>query len=107
MSDKQCSSCGGICNPSGCERENEPEALFTVNDNGLWEETDDPNGMPLYTAQAVQPLTDERISELDCVYLESNEYGSEWWVKGVKEFAHAVIAEFCRINGIGAPKGNV
>ena len=34
MSDYQCSSCGGICSKSGCERANTPREL---SDEEIWE----------------------------------------------------------------------
>lgn len=49
--DRQCSSCGGFCKKSGCERENvksEPEPVVQVN----------------YNQREWQGLTDEEIKQL-------------------------------------------
>jgi hypothetical protein len=50
---------------------------------------------PLYTAPhpVAQPLTHEQISDM----LQDHARDS----KEMHDFAHAVIAEFCRVNGIG------
>lgn len=63
-------------------------------------------------APAVQPLTDERIfdiAKVDCKLEFSNDDDilEDQQIESVIALSRAVIAEFCRINGIGAPKGNV
>jgi len=71
--DRQCSSCGGFCKKSGCERENvkpEQEPVAWISHNaGLYHGKPDEslNPLPLYTAPQKKEwvgLTDEEISEL-------------------------------------------
>ena len=78
--DRQCSSCGGFCKKSGCERENvkpepEPVAVWELQEGGWdtiadadWMETL-PVGTKLYTTPPQREwvgLTDEEAREL-CV----------------------------------------
>ena len=76
--DKQCSSCGGFCKKSGCERENvQPEQKpvawadrFDISRDGhdFWVSRQKPakDGMPLYTA----PPKKEWVSLTDAEYTE-------------------------------------
>jgi len=68
--DRQCSSCGGFCKKSGCERENvkpEQEPVAWISHNaGLYHGKPDEslNPLPLYTAPPKKEwvgLTDEEI----------------------------------------------
>ena len=76
--DRQCSSCGGFCKKSGCERENvkpEPEPVawadkVDIDRDGhdLWVSRQKPakDGVPLYTTPPQREwvgLTDEEIRE--------------------------------------------
>jgi hypothetical protein len=74
--DRQCSSCGGFCKKSGCERENitppqpEPEPVAWISDNaGLYhgKPPESLNPLPLYLTppqREWQGLTDEEAAEL-------------------------------------------
>ena len=76
--DRQCSSCGGICKKSGCERENmkpepEPVAVWELQEDG-WNTIADPDWMetlPVGTKLYIAPpkrewvgLTDEEINAI-------------------------------------------
>ena len=77
--DRQCSSCGGFCRKSGCERENvqpEPEPVAWISHNaGLYHGKPDEslNPLPLYTTPPQREwvgLTDEEVSQMekDCLW---------------------------------------
>lgn len=82
--DRQCSSCGGFCRKSGCERENvkpeqEPVAVFRREILGrgqiFWLRSSDelPNETPLYTTppqREWQGLTDD---EMLMIYAQPHE----------------------------------
>ncbi len=76
--DRQCSSCGGFCRKSGCERKNvkpeqEPVAVWELQEDG-WDTIADPQwmetlpvGTKLYTAPPQREwvgLTDEELAEI-------------------------------------------
>jgi len=71
--DRQCSSCGGFCKKSGCERENvkpEQEPVAWISHNaGLYHGKPDEslNPLPLYTAPPKKEwvgLTGEELQEI-------------------------------------------
>ena len=83
--DKQCSSCGGFCKKSGCERENvqpeqEPVALPVgwVDDGGtvFWKDKPPADGADLYTTPPQRTwvgLTDEEQQELYNAWMQKGD----------------------------------
>ena len=97
--DRQCSSCGGFCKKSGCERENvkpEPEPVaWRFHDRNMWcyvdHLTDLPQDKfkPLYTTPPQREwvgLTDEDMNKLRHLV--------DWTVPlDIKKFARAIEAK--------------
>jgi hypothetical protein len=97
--DRQCSSCGGFCKKSGCERENvkpEPEPVaWRFHDRNMWcyvdHLTDLPQDKfkPLYTTPPQREwvgLTDEEMNKLRHLV--------DWTVPlDIKKFARAIEAK--------------
>ena len=91
--DRQCSSCGGFCKKSGCERENitppqpEPEPVAWISDNaGLYhgKPPESLNPLPLYLTppqREWQGLTDEDVGTVSDEFLE----GALWAEAKLKE----------------------
>lgn len=94
--DRQCSSCGGFCRKSGCERKNvqseqEPVAVWELQEGG-WDTIADPDwmetlpiGTKLYTAPPQREwvgLTDDEIDRWNIVGHES-----------LREFVRAIEAK--------------
>ena len=78
--DRQCSSCGGFCKKSGCERENvkpehEPVGRFAKFSDGIWKEvTAGSAGQPLYTTPQKKKwigLTDVELAKFSDAKLGS------------------------------------
>jgi len=103
--DRQCSSCGGFCKKSGCERENvkpEPEPVaWRFHDRNMWcyvdHLTDLPQDKfkPLYTTPPQREwvgLTDEDMNKLRHLV--------DWTVPlDIKKFARAIEAKLKEKNG--------
>ena len=67
--DRQCSSCGGFCKKSGCERENVP--LYAAPPQREW-----------------QGLTDDEIWDADEIMAANSECGASF--ETLRELVHAI-----------------
>ena len=102
--DRQCSSCGGFCKKSGCERENvqpepepEPVAVWELQEGGWdtiadadWMETL-PVGTKLYTAPPKKEwvgLTDNEIWKDDGIMAANSGYGATF--ETLRELVRAI-----------------
>ena len=101
--DRQCSSCGGFCKKSGCERENvkpEPEPVAWANLNALTEQINSVNcgtvyrlpseaegRQPLYTAppqREWQGLTDEEYEAMAETYVTNCYFDTLKYAKAIE-----------------------